>query len=157
MKTKVRVHQIRVSLKIRTSIFGSIILIPNTGSFGYGTNLPVFYDFVGVDGSGAVINAAIERRSFSLAFGQQTALVMDSDYISYGTISISGQEFVHLTVDIFQDDITRQVWIEDSEGREVGYDAGADGYIIVIPFRPSSSGTFIVRIYASPTSGALAH
>jgi len=58
----------------------------DNGPYGNPGLLPIFYDFIGSDGSGAVINTTLERRVFSLALGQETAVVMDTRYTYYGTL-----------------------------------------------------------------------
>ena len=123
------------------------------GSMGNPSYLPRFYDFVGSDGSGAILNTSIERRSFSLAFGQKTPIAVESDYSYYGTLAISGQEFVHLQVASLQDGFTWTITIFDPEGRQMGQTTGSDGDIIVLPFRPSIAGTYIVRVYSNAGDG----
>ena len=121
------------------------------GSLSNSPYLPDFYDFIGDDGSGAVINTTVERRSFSLALGQETAVAMDTDYPYYGTLSISGQEFIHLTVACLEDGISWRVDVYDPEGRRMVYDLSSNGDIIVLPFKPSISGTYLVILQV--TSG----
>ncbi|TFG34753.1 hypothetical protein EU527_01490, partial [Candidatus Thorarchaeota archaeon] len=127
-----------------------------TGIFGNNPLLPAFYDFIGSDGSGAVINTTIERRSFSLSFGQNTPVMMDTDYAYFGTLAISGQEFVHLTIASHQDEIDWGVYVIDPAGRFIGLTINADGDVAVLPFRPSVPGTYFVAIEAEPDNGHFA-
>ncbi len=119
-----------------------------SGVYGNSPYLPDFYDFIGSDGSGAIINTTIERRSFSLSFGQTTPVVMDVDYTYYGTLVISGQEFVHLTITSQADDILWIVAVYDPEGRYMAGTSSTGGDIKVIPFLPSTAGTYFVILYA---------
>jgi hypothetical protein len=123
------------------------------GSMGDPLYLPQFYDFVGSDGSGAILNTTLERRSFSLAFGQQTPVAIDSDYRYYGTLAINGQEFVHLTVASLQDGFTWIITVTDPQGRQMVQSSGSDGDIIVLPFRPSIAGTYIVTVQSNAANG----
>lgn len=125
----------------------------NGGPMGDPVYLPRFYDFIGSDGSGAILNTSIERRSFSLAFGQKTPIAVDSDYLYYGTLAISGQEFVHLTVASLQDGFTWSITVYDPQGRQMVQTTGSDGDIIVLPFRPSIAGTYIIRVQSNAGDG----
>jgi len=118
--------------------------------------LPIFYDFIGSDGSGAVINTTLERRVFSLALGQETAVVMDTRYTYYGTLGISGQEFVHMNVASLQDDVTWDVGVYDPQGRLMFYTGGSGGDIVVLPFRPSIAGTYYIILEATPSTTTFA-
>jgi hypothetical protein len=124
----------------------------SNGPFGNPGLLPIFYDFIGSDGSGAVINTTIERRVFSLAFGQHTPVAMDSQYTYFGTLSISGQEFVHLTVASLQDHISWYVRVYDPQGRTMYSYTGTDGDIAVLPFRPTIAGTYYIMLMAAPST-----
>jgi hypothetical protein len=128
----------------------------SSGTFGNPSYLPIFYDFIGSDGSGAVINTTLERRVFSLAFGQHTPVVMDTQYTYYGTFSISGQEFIHLTVSSLQDDISWFVGVYDPQGRMMASKSGSQGDIVVLPFRPSIAGTYIIELRATPVHAPFA-
>jgi len=128
----------------------------SSGPFGNPKDLPVFYDFVGSDGSGVVVNTTIERRSFSLNFGQHTPVVMDSDYLYFGTLGISGQEFVHLTVACQQDGFTWTISVIDPEGVRMASTTGSDGDIVVLPFRPSIAGTYIIVLQSNAANGEMA-
>lgn len=129
----------------------------SNGPFGNPTLLPVFFDFVGNDGSGASINTTMERRVFTLGFGQHTPVVMDTDYEYYfGILPISGQEFVYLTIACQQDDVSWEVMIHDPIGRVMSYGSGSNGDIITMPFRPSIAGDYYILLSATPTSGNFA-
>jgi len=128
----------------------------SSGPLGNPASLPVFYDFIGSDGSGAVVNTTIERRSFSLGFGQHTAVAMDSDYLYYGTLGISGQEFVHLTVACQQDGFTWTVRVLDPDGNRMGSTTGSGGDILILPFRPSIAGTYTVVLQSNANNGETA-
>ncbi|RDE11351.1 MAG: hypothetical protein C4K48_11715 [Candidatus Thorarchaeota archaeon] len=124
----------------------------SNGPYGNPGLLPLFYDFSGSDGSGAVINTTLERKVFSLAFGQHTPVVVNRDYIYFGTFSVSGQEFVHLTVASLQDNIAWRLGIYDPQGRQMTTYTGSEGDIAVLPFRPSIAGTYYIIFEATPTS-----
>ncbi|MFW9958175.1 MAG: hypothetical protein ACFFCT_08890 [Candidatus Odinarchaeota archaeon] len=128
----------------------------DNGDFGNPGLLPIFYDFIGTDGSGAVINTTLERRVFSLALGQETAVVMDTRYTYFGTLGISGQEFVHMTVASLQDDVTWEVGVYDPQGRLMIYMGDSDGDVIVLPFRPSIAGTYYIILEATPSTTTFA-
>jgi hypothetical protein len=128
----------------------------DNGPLGNDGILPIFFDFVGSDGSGAVINTTLERRVFSLSFGQHTPVVMDTQYVYFGALSISGQEFVHITVSSLQDDITWEVGVYDPQGRMMYNTGDSDGDVTVLPFRPSVAGTYYVMLVAQPDSESFA-
>jgi hypothetical protein len=121
------------------------------GPLGNPAQLPIFFDFSASDGSGAAINTTLENRLFSLAFGQHTPVLMERQSTYFGTLAISGQEFVHLTIDCRQDDVSWTVSVVDPEGRFMGQIDGFDGDILVLPFNPSTDGTYIVILQAFPT------
>ena len=115
--------------------------------------LPSFYDFVGDDGSGAIVNTTIDRRSFSLTLGQQTAIAVESDYVYYGGLALSGQEFIHLTVASLQDGYSWTITVYDPQGRNMASGTYSDGNIIVLPFHPSVAGTYIVKVQSAASAG----
>ncbi|MHA2003195.1 MAG: hypothetical protein ACW960_03715, partial [Candidatus Thorarchaeota archaeon] len=121
----------------------------STGVYGNPTRLPNFYDFTAGDGSGVIVNTTLETRTFPLAFGQHTPVMIERDSVYFGTLPIAGQEFVHLTVDCRQDDVSWFVKVVDPEGRFLYETSGSNGDIIVIPFNPSIDGTYLVILEAS--------
>jgi hypothetical protein len=123
------------------------------GPFGNPTNMPVFFDFIGSDGSGAVINTTLERRTFSLALGQTTPVIMEGGFTYFGTLALSGQEFIHLTIDSRQDGVSWSVGVIDPEGRYITSISGSGGDILVAPFRPSVAGTYYVILNADNNPG----
>ncbi|MFW9882846.1 MAG: hypothetical protein ACFFEX_00550 [Candidatus Thorarchaeota archaeon] len=123
-----------------------------TGTYGNPTRLPNFYDFTASDGSGVVVNTTLETRTFSLAFGQHTPVMVERDSVYYGTLPVTGQEFVHLTIDCRQDDVGWSVSVVDPEGRFMASTIGSEGDIVLIPFNPSIDGTYIVILQATPGS-----
>jgi hypothetical protein len=125
----------------------------STGTFGNPTTLPRFFDFEAADGSEFVLNTTLETRTFGLTFGQHTSVLAEAGYTYFGTLGISGQEFVHLTIESKQDGISWNVYIYDSEGRYITGYSGVDGDIWTIPFKPSGSGRHYVILQASPSSG----
>ena len=127
-----------------------------TGPFENPTRLPEFYDFEASGGGPLVVNTTLETRTFGLTFGQHTAVPVDEGYTYFGTLGISGQEFVHLTVASNQDDVTWAVTVLDPEGRFITSYNGADGDIWTLPFKPSVSGTYYVVLQAFPSSGTFA-
>ena len=128
----------------------------SSGNLGNPSMLPVFFDFVGSDGSEVVVNTTLERRSFSLGFGQHTSVAMDSDYIYYGTLAISGQEFVHLTVACLQDGFTWTFSVLDPEGHRMGSETGSGGDIVILPFLPSTAGTYTIILQSNAVNGEMA-
>ena len=125
----------------------------STGTFANPTRLPRFFDFEAADGSAFVVNTTLETRTFGLTFGQHTSVLAEAGYTYFGTLGISGQEFVHLTIESKQDDISWNVYIYDSEGRYITQYSGVDGDIWTIPFKPSASGRHYVILQAYPSSG----
>ncbi|MHA2386715.1 MAG: hypothetical protein ACXAEE_10955, partial [Candidatus Thorarchaeota archaeon] len=123
----------------------------STGVYGNPTRLPNFYDFTGLDGSGVIVNTTLETRTFPLAFGQHTPVMVERDSVYFGTLPVSGQEFVHLTIDCRQDAVSWFVTVFDPEGRDIYSTSGFNGDIIVIPFNPSIDGTYIVALQATPS------
>ncbi|MFW9769604.1 MAG: hypothetical protein ACFFEM_12350, partial [Candidatus Thorarchaeota archaeon] len=128
---------------------------PN-GPFANDARLPKFYDFEAADGSEFVVNTTLETRTYSLAFGQHTSVIADAGSLYVGTLGISGQEFVHLTIDSKQDAVSWTVYVYDPEGRPLGSYIGFEGDIWTIPFKPSIAGTYYVLLTASPSSGTFA-
>lgn len=127
-----------------------------TGPFDNPTYLPEFFDFEASDGSEHVVNTTLETRTFGLAFGQHTAVLVDTGYAYFGTLDISGQEFVHLTIDSRQDDVSWSIYVYDPEGRQLTSYFGSEGDIWTLTFKPSVSGTYYVALQALPTSGTFA-
>ncbi|MHA1615575.1 MAG: hypothetical protein ACTSYJ_12080 [Candidatus Thorarchaeota archaeon] len=128
----------------------------SSGNLGNPSMLPVFFDFVGNDGSEVVVNTTLERRSFSLGFGQHTSVAMDGDYIYYGTLAISGQEFVHLTVACLQDGFTWTFSVLDPDGHRMGSKSASGGDIVILPFLPSTAGTYTIILQANTLNGEMA-
>ena len=129
----------------------------SNGPFGDASILPAYYDFVGVGELPAVVNTTQERRTFSLAFGQHTPIVIDQEDIYYiGGLGISGVEFVHLIVDCRNDGVMWEVVVVDPEGRLIGYYGATGGDIIVFPFKPSVAGVYQVAIGATISPGNVA-
>lgn len=126
------------------------------GPFGNPTYLPVFFDFIGSDGSGAVINTTLERRSFTLGVGTHTPVVMEGGYVYFGALSISGQEFVNLVVSSGQDGLSWSATVIDPLGRYVNQVSGTGGDILVVPFRPAIAGNYIVVLQANHAQGTFA-
>ena len=124
----------------------------STGVYGNPTRLPNFYDFTASDGSGVIVNTTLETRTFSLAFGQHTPVMIERDSVYFGTLPIAGQEFVHLTIDCRQDDVSWSVSVVDPEGRFMASTSGSNGDIVLIPFNPSVDGTYLVILQATPGS-----
>ncbi len=127
-----------------------------TGHFENPNRLPGFYDFEASDGSDHAVNTTLETRTFGLTFGQHTPVIADAGYAYYGTLGISNQEFVHLTVDCRQDDVSWFVTVIDPEGRFITDYAGSEGDIWTIPFKPSTSGTYYVILQVFPSVGTFA-
>lgn len=128
----------------------------NAGPFDNAVDMPLFYDFTASDGSEHVVNTTLETRTFGLTFGQHTAVLADVGFIYIGTLGISGQDFVHLTVESKQDDVSWTVVILDPEGRLLIQYGGSEGDIATLPFKPSIAGTYYVLLEANPTSGTFA-
>ncbi|MFW9868717.1 MAG: hypothetical protein ACFFEL_03735 [Candidatus Thorarchaeota archaeon] len=127
-----------------------------TGPFGNDATLPSFYDFTASDGSEFGVNTTLETRTYSLAFGQQTPVQVDAGFMYIGTLGVSGQEFIHLTVESKQDSVTWEVAILDPEGRYLTSYVGSGGDIWTIPFKPSIAGTYYVLFEANPSVGTFA-
>ena len=128
----------------------------STGPFSNPTRLPAFFDFEASDGSDHVINTTLETRTFGLTFGQETPVLADAGYSYFGTLGISGQEFVHLTIESRQDDVTWVVYVVDPEGRFITAEGGSDGDILTVPFKPSIAGTYYIILEANPSVGTFA-
>lgn len=124
-----------------------------TGPFANPTLLPEFYDFAASDDSEHFVNTTLQTRTFGLSFGQHTPVLVETGYVCYGTLRISNQEFVHLTIDSRQDDVSWSIVIIDPEGRFMTSYGGSDGDIWTLPFKPSIAGTYYVILQAFPTSG----
>ncbi|MFX1559413.1 MAG: hypothetical protein ACFFBL_02385 [Promethearchaeota archaeon] len=127
-----------------------------TGQYDNPTILPAFYDFEASDGSEHVVNTTLETRTFSLTFGQHTPVQVDAGYTCFGTLGVSGQEFVHLTIDSRQDSVSWSITVIDPEGRFMNSYSGSNGDIWTIPFKPSVGGTYYIILQASPSIGTFA-
>ncbi|MHA3963303.1 MAG: hypothetical protein AM325_007155 [Candidatus Thorarchaeota archaeon SMTZ1-45] len=125
----------------------------STGPFANPVDMPVFFDFTATDGSDFVVNTTLEMRTFGLTFGQHTAVLADAGYTYFGTLGVGGEEFVHLTVESKQDDISWFILVYDPEGRYITGYSGSDGNIWTIPFKPSGPGTHYIILHAFPGSG----
>ena len=125
----------------------------STGQFANPSYLPRFFDFEAADGSESVVNTTLETRTFALNFGQHTSVLAEAGYTYFGTLGISSQEFVHLTVESKQDDITWTIYIYDPEGHYLAGYTGSDGDIWTIPFKPAATGRHYVVLQATPSSG----
>ena len=101
------------------------------GLWGESTVLPTFWDIHGEDA-----NSTVNRRSFSLAMGATTTVAMESEMMYIGTLPIGGAEFVHLTINSFQDDVDWEFVIIDSEDVVITYGGGMNGDVTVVPFKP---------------------
>ncbi len=128
----------------------------SAGPFDNAATLPAFYDFEAADGSEFVLNTTLELRTYSLALGQHTSVIVDAGTYYVGTLGLSGQEFVHLTVDSRQDFVTWEVTVLDPEGRQLAMYFGLEGDIWTIPFKASIAGTYYVLIAANPSIGTFA-
>jgi len=127
-----------------------------TGSYDNPTVLPAFFDFEAAVEGEHVVNTTLETRTFGLTFGQHTPVLADAGYVYFGTLGVSNQEFVHLTVDCRQDHVSWDVAVIDPEGRYITGYTGSEGDIWTIPFKPSKSGTHYVILQAFPTIGTFA-
>ncbi len=127
-----------------------------TGPFDNPTLLPEFFDFVAADGSEHVVNTTLETRTFGLAFGQHTPVLADAGYMYIGTLGVGGEEFVHLTVDCRQDDVSWSILVYDQEGRYITEYGGSGGDIWTLPFKPSPSMTHYVLLQIFPSVGTFA-
>ncbi len=123
------------------------------GPFSNPVLLPQFFDFSASDDSEFELNSTIETRTFSLAFGQHTPVLVETGYVYFGTLGISGREFVHLTIACQRDGVSWDIAVIDPEGRFITSYSGANGDIWTIPFHPSVDGTYIVVLQAFPSSG----
>jgi hypothetical protein len=128
----------------------------NNGPFGNPATLPIFYDFTASDGGVPIVNTTLERSTFSLAFGQHTPVVVEEGPMYIGALAMSGQEFVHLFVSSLQDDVEWEAYVVDPQGRLMGETGGEDGDIVVMPFKPSVSGTYTILFGAAIGSGDVA-
>ncbi|MHA2079027.1 MAG: hypothetical protein ACW99X_15655, partial [Candidatus Thorarchaeota archaeon] len=128
----------------------------DTGPFGNDVILPSFFDFEASDGSEFVVNTTLETRSFSLAVGQHTTVLVDAGFTYFGTLGLSGQEFVHLTVDCRQDATNWAVSVLDPVGRFIISYFGSGGDIWTLPFKASVAGTYYVIVSATPSVGTFA-
>ena len=115
--------------------------------------LPTFITSIGADGGPAGLNTTVERMSFQLRAGQVASVVLEPDIWYFGVLAITSEEFIHLTISSRQDYTTGwSVTVVDPEGRVMGGVSGSEGDSVVLPFKPSGPGTYIVGITASANS-----
>lgn len=117
-------------------------IITSDGVWGELTLLPTFWD---IDGE---LNATANRRSFALSMGQTTTIALESEMMYIGTLNPAGAEFVHFTVNSFQDETEWEYYIMDSEENFIASGHGVGGDITLTPFKPGV-GTHYVYFGAS--------
>jgi len=85
-----------------------------------------------------------KRYVFPITIGQEDSLFMESGYPYYGTFNVTDEEFFHLTVGSYQDNVGIYFAVMDPNGRFLGEWGLGDGDIEVCPFRTTGSGTYTI-------------
>lgn len=130
-------------------IWRSSSAMTTDGIWGELTLLPTFWD---IDGE---LNSTTNRRSFTLNMGQTTTVALESEMMYIGTLDTTGAEFVHLTVNSFQDETEWEYYILDSENNIIAWGGGEDGDITLTPFKPGVGIHYLYIGAASNYAGLL--
>ncbi len=108
-----------------------------TGPWGETTLLPIFWDLE------RAVNTTVTRNTVNLPMGQETTVALEPMEMYVGVIPAGGAEFVHLTIESFQDDASFEFVIVDSEGIPIMEGGVTDGDIAVAPFKPGTGTHYI--------------
>ncbi|MHA1484359.1 MAG: hypothetical protein ACTSPR_03455 [Candidatus Thorarchaeota archaeon] len=118
--------------------------------------LPVFTEFVNTTNDDLELAVDQKRNVFPLGLGQQSSIILEPYLHNSGTLTLSTEEFIHVTIACRTDSALLEVIVYDPEGRNLGSVAVDGGDVKVLPFRPSGPGTYTIRIYPhAPDEGLL--
>ncbi|MHA1588584.1 MAG: hypothetical protein ACTSV9_07420 [Candidatus Thorarchaeota archaeon] len=109
--------------------------------------IPVFTEFVNTTNDGLEITVDQKRVVFPLGLGQQSSVILEPYLYHSGTLTLSTEEFIHVTIGCRTDSVSMSVVVYDPEGRNLGSLSLNGGDVRVLPFRPSGPGTYTIRLY----------
>ncbi len=98
-----------------------------------------------------------QRGVFPVTIGQEDMVFMESGMPYFGTFNVTDEEFFHLTVGSYQDDIEMYFGVIDPHGRFLADWYLDDGSIEVCPFKTTGNGTYTLyfEFYNGDYNGAL--
>ncbi len=117
--------------------------------------LPVFTEFVNTTNDDLELTIDQKRVVFPLALGQQSSVILEPYLYHAGTLMLSTEEFVHVTIATRTDSVSMEVVVYDSEGRNLGALHLNGGDVGVLPFRPSGPGMHTIRLYPTTSEEGL--
>jgi len=109
--------------------------------------LPVFTEFVNTTNDDLELAVYQKRVVFPLGLGQQSSVILEPYLYHSGTLMLSNEEFIHVTIASRTDSVSMSVIVYDPEGRNLGSLSLNGGDVGVLPFRPSGPGMHTVRLY----------
>ena len=112
--------------------------------------LPVFTEFVNTTNDDLEITVDQKRVVFPLGLGQQSSVILEPYQYHVGTLMLSTEEFIHVTIASRSDSLSMNVVVYDPDGRSLGSLSFSGGDVKVLPFRASGPGMYTIRLY--PTS-----
>jgi len=109
--------------------------------------LPVFTEFVNTTTDDLELTVDQKRVVFPLGLGQQSSVILKPYLYHSGTLMLSTEEFIHVTIASRTDSVSMNVMVYDPEGRNLGSLFLNGGDVRVLPFRPSGPGMYTIRLY----------
>jgi hypothetical protein len=109
--------------------------------------LPVFTEFVNTTNDDLELAVDQKRVVFPLGLGQQSSVILEPYLYHSGTLMLSTEEFIHVTIACRTDSVSMNVVVYDPEGRNLGSLFLNGGDVKVLPFRPSGPGMYAIRLY----------
>ncbi|NOR38131.1 MAG: hypothetical protein GQ580_00915, partial [Candidatus Thorarchaeota archaeon] len=109
--------------------------------------IPIFTEFVNTTNDDLEIAVDQKRVVFPLGLGQQSSVILEPYLYHSGTLTLSTEEFIHVTIDCRTDSVSMNVIVYDHEGSSLGSLFLNGGDVKILPFRPSGPGTYAIRLY----------
>jgi hypothetical protein len=109
--------------------------------------LPVFTEFVNTTNDDLELAVDQKRVVFPLGLGQQSSVILEPYLYHSGTLMLSTEEFIHVTIASRADSVSMSVKVYDPEGRNLGSLYLNGGDVRILPFRPSGPGMYTIRLY----------
>lgn len=117
------------------------------GWLANGSYLPVFTEFVNTTNDDLELTVDQKRVVFPLGLGQQSSVILEPYLYHSGTLMLSTEEFIHVTIASRTDSVSMSVMVYDPERRNLGSLYLNGGDVRVLPFRPSGPGMYTIRLY----------
>ncbi|MDF1540821.1 MAG: hypothetical protein P1Q69_18130 [Candidatus Thorarchaeota archaeon] len=129
----------------RRENIGTSLTQSNWGWLDVGHALNEFYIFENTTNEYS-LGLDEQRVVFPLSIGVESTLLMESGMSYYGSFNVTDEEFFHLTIGSYQDDVEFGIGVIDPDGRWLAEWYLGDGNIDVWPFKPTGNGTYFVYI-----------